>query len=107
MIFKYYIKMNEQALLSAGKNYDLDRMYEVFDKLFTKCGFTKNNAIVDGIEYVGGTSPVECFRINRQLEKEDWFLPYCEVWNWLEDEDEKGVFEVYDRLSDLRKRGEL
>jgi uncharacterized membrane-anchored protein len=107
MIFKQYIKMDEQALLNAGKNYDIDRMYEVFDELFTKAGFTKNEAVTDGIEYLGAEDLPKVSGLKWHLKKQEWFLPYCLKWIWSDKDDDETEWDNNDVLQHLRDRGEL
>ncbi|MEG2413327.1 MAG: hypothetical protein RSB61_01610 [Clostridia bacterium] len=104
---KLYIKMDEQALLNAGKNYDIKRMYQVLDELHKRWGFEKNEEVTDGVEYVGYVPMPHASAVRWNLEKQKWFLPYCLVWKWSSKFQGENEFEVYDLLAELRKRGEL
>ncbi|MEG1536206.1 MAG: hypothetical protein RR416_04470, partial [Clostridia bacterium] len=98
---KLYFKMDEQALLNAGKNYDIKRMYQVLDDTHKRWGFEKNEEVTDGVEYVGYVPMPHASAVMWNLEEQKWFLPYCLVWTWycrLENEDE----EVYDMIQNAK-----
>lgn len=108
MKFKFYIKMDEEAMLAApGRNYDMTLMNQALDKILARGGFSRNPEVTDGIEYVGGTSFPWSARVMWDLEAQQWFLPYCKKWLWYVDEEDDGNWEIYDKLERLRERGEL
>lgn len=108
MKFKFYIKMDEEAMLKApGKNYDMSLMNKALDKILALGGFHRNAEVTDGIEYIGGIDYPLATKVMWDLEAQPWFLPYCKKWLWYVDENDDENWEIYDKIERLKERGQL
>jgi hypothetical protein len=79
------IKLDEE-LVERDSPYTLESTYNALDHVFSSRGWTKEETTDDGIVYCGHDAKRDfgiCGLILEELEKAEWFLPYCPEWTYL------------------------